>query len=154
MNIGPVVFIAFLVGLTGVGLVFYEPRAGVTSQLDSRDAAKVAQGELLYSQACAGCHGANREGETPNWRQRRADGTLPAPPHDGTGHTWEHTDQRLFEITKFGQLKDICLPGPSTMPTFEKTLSDQEVWAVLSYIKSTWPADIQRKHDEVNRLSR
>ncbi|MCC2634961.1 MAG: cytochrome c, partial [Ramlibacter sp.] len=37
-----------------------------------------------------------------------------------------------------------------TMPAYEGVLSDAEIVAVLSYIKSQWPADIRRKHDELN----
>ena len=39
----------------------------------------VAQGEILYQQHCASCHGVNLEGQ-PDWRRRSDDGTLPAPP--------------------------------------------------------------------------
>lgn len=46
----------------------------------------VALGEVLYQQQCAACHGPDLEGQ-PNWRLRNDDGTLPAPPHDITGHT-------------------------------------------------------------------
>ena len=31
----------------------------------------------------------------------------------------------------------------SNMPGFAETLSDSDIWAILSYIKSTWPLDIQ-----------
>ena len=48
--------------------------------------ADIAQGETLYVQSCASCHGANLEGQ-PDWRTPDATGRLPAPPHDETGHT-------------------------------------------------------------------
>ena len=50
-----------------------------------------ASGAAVYVKHCASCHGANREGQ-PNWRERRPDGRLPAPPHDASGHTWHHAD--------------------------------------------------------------
>ena len=56
---------------------------------DASDAARFAQGTTVYADQGGACHGANLEGQ-PNWRQRRADGLLPAPPHDETGHTWHH----------------------------------------------------------------
>lgn len=59
------------------------------------DSALVADGRKLYDQACASCHGAMLEGQ-PNWRQRKADGRLPAPPHDPSGHTWHHPDAVLL----------------------------------------------------------
>ena len=38
------------------------------------------------------------------------------------------------------------------MPVFGKTLSDEEIIAVLSYIKSQWPEEVQRRHDQLNRV--
>jgi len=37
------------------------------------------------------------------------------------------------------------------MPVYEGVLSDEEIVAVLSWIKAQWPADIQARHDELNR---
>ena len=70
------------------------------------DAEVVALGETVYAAQCAACHGASLEGQ-PNWRERGADGRLPAPPHDATGHTWHHPDAVLFELTKHGLPKEI-----------------------------------------------
>lgn len=36
------------------------------------------------------------------------------------------------------------------MPAFGKALSDDEIWAVLAYIKSTWPPEIQAAQEQVN----
>jgi mono/diheme cytochrome c family protein len=33
-------------------------------------------------------------------------------------------------------------------------LSDAEIWAVLAFIKSTWPADTRGHHDEIDRRNR
>lgn len=62
-------------------------------------AAKVARGKEVYAVSCAACHGANREGQA-NWRSRKQDGRMPAPPHDDSGHTWHHPDEILFGITR------------------------------------------------------
>jgi mono/diheme cytochrome c family protein len=40
------------------------------------------------------------------------------------------------------------------MPAFEDTLSDEDILAILSYIKSTWPADIPRRQDAITEASR
>ena len=62
---------------------------------------------------------------------------MPAPPHDNSGHTWHHTDQALFTITKFGV--GAVVPGyESDMPAFGEVLSDEEIAAVLAYIKTSW----------------
>ena len=94
------------------------------------------------------CHGADLEGEA-NWRQRKPDGKLPAPAHDETGHTWHHPDGMLFAITRFGTRKITGLD--SDMPGFEGILEDDDIVAVLSFIKSTWPPEIRARHDQINQ---
>jgi mono/diheme cytochrome c family protein len=107
------------------------------SHADPRDGRKIALGAKVYAENCAVCHGAKLEGQ-PNWRERLPNGRMPAPPHDEEGHTWHHTDEVLFGITKHG-LKDYAPPGyESDMPAFAGKLSDDEIWAVLSFIASHW----------------
>jgi mono/diheme cytochrome c family protein len=144
-------FIAFIVAITAIGLWWYgltPPDDG--GKLDINNAELVALGKSLYGRECATCHGKNLEGQ-PNWQVKLPDGTLPAPPHDGTGHTWQHSDDNLFEITKFGRLKSAHDETPSTMPAFNGKLSDDEIWAVLTYIKSRWPEDVRVRHGAINR---
>lgn len=112
---------------------------------DPLDSAQVAQGKVVYQAQCARCHGADLSGQA-QWRRRKPDGKLPAPPHDASGHTWHHPDDILFEIVKFGLRPPHAPAGyQSDMPAFQDSLSDKEIWAVLAYIKSTWPADIQQR---------
>ena len=113
------------------------------------DPTVVADGQRVYAAECASCHGADLEGQ-PNWRERRADGRLPAPPHDATGHTWHHPDAQLIALTKYGPAAMAGGGYESDMPAYEEKLSDQEIVAVLSYIKSTWPAEIRARHDALN----
>ncbi|HRN75951.1 cytochrome c [Ottowia sp.] len=125
--------------------------AQATSQvLRPDDDALVAIGQRVYTAHCAACHGAQGEGQ-PNWRERGPDGLLPAPPHDASGHTWHHADAQLFAIVKHGMARVIQQPDyRTTMPIYEGTLSDEEIAAVLSWIKAQWPADVRRHHDQVN----
>ena len=109
---------------------------------DAGDPRLVARGRIVYQQNCASCHGARLEGQ-PNWRQPKKDGTLPAPPHDVTGHTWHHSDQMLFEVTKYGSASVAGAGFKSAMPVYADVLADGDIWAVLAFIKSHWPADIQ-----------
>lgn len=111
----------------------------------------LALGQEVYAEECASCHGVNLEGE-PNWRVRLENGRLPAPPHDVSGHTWHHPDEVLFGMTKYGPGKLAGLEDyESDMPAFEGLLSDQQIRAVLAYIKSTWPAEIRMRHEDINR---
>lgn len=117
------------------------------------DTALVAQGRQVYMAHCASCHGAQLQGQ-PNWRERGADGRLPAPPHDASGHTWHHPDELLFRITKLGVMKAAQLQDyQSSMPAYEGVLSDEQIVAALSWIKAQWPADIRAKHDQLNDAS-
>ncbi len=131
--------------LVAVGL-WLSPSLAVADELDS---ARLAEGRSLYAKHCASCHGVNLEGQ-PNWRQRKPDGRLPAPPHDETGHTWHHPDTQLLEITKLGTEAMVGGGYKSDMPGFAGILSDREIGAVLAYIKSTWPERIRRRHDAMN----
>jgi len=117
---------------------------------DAMNADAVALGKTLYVDNCAACHGANLEGQ-PDWRSTKEDGTLPAPPHDDSGHTWHHDDQLLFKYTKLGGV-GIAPPGfKSGMPGFGETMSDTEIWSVLSYIKSRWSLEAQARQARLNK---
>jgi mono/diheme cytochrome c family protein len=115
-----------------------------------RNTALVAQGKAVYQQNCASCHGVNGEGQ-PRWQAELPTGGRPAPPHDASGHTWHHPDQLLFAIIQQGG-QATSPPGYSNlMPAFGTELSDAEIWAVIAYLKSTWPAEIQAAQEEANQ---
>ncbi|MHB1103748.1 MAG: c-type cytochrome [Devosia sp.] len=109
-----------------------------------------AESRQLYGENCARCHGANLEGQ-PDWMRRLPNGRLPAPPHDGSGHTWHHSDKQLFTIAKFG-LQAIAPGYESDMPAYESVLSDEEITLILGYIKSTWPERARAYQEERNRV--
>ncbi len=117
-------------------------------RIDANDGAQVALGQNLYAAACASCHGAALEGQ-PNWQRRLANGRLPAPPHDASGHTWHHADAFLIRVTQLGPA---AYPqGYATdMPAFGDTLSVQQIAAILAFIKSKWPPDIRAQQNRLN----
>tara|TARA_E500000075_G_C6992877_1_gene324445 strand:- start:2785 stop:3201 length:417 start_codon:yes stop_codon:yes gene_type:complete len=117
------------------------------------DASLVSLGQKIYLQNCASCHGVKLEGQK-NWQTRDDEGYLLAPPHDETGHTWHHNDEYLFLMTKYGIEKIIGKKYPNNMPAYEDILSDKEIIAVLSFIKSSWPKKIQEIHNNINRRSK
>ena len=97
-------------------------------------------GAELFAANCAACHGADGEGQ-PNWHLKKADGTLPAPPLNGDGHTWHHGDGLLYQIVSQGgkTLEDPRDTGfKSAMPEFGNRLSHEEIIEVLTYVKSLW----------------
>jgi mono/diheme cytochrome c family protein len=114
------------------------------------DTELVERGGRIYQANCGSCHGVNLEGQ-PDWRGPGADGMMPAPPHDETGHTWHHTDDVLFGLTKYGVAKFAGLKDyQSAMPVYENILTDDEIIAALSFIKAQWPEELQKRHSEMN----
>lgn len=98
----------------------------------------IAVGEQVYQANCATCHGAAGEGQ-PNWKSRGADGLYPAPPHDPSGHTWHHPDEQLLDIIRRGgQAVYGSEASPSGMPAWGDRLTEQDIEAVLAYIKTMW----------------
>lgn len=136
----------FLVSIPfGAGATQHPPG----SLLRWQDPEVVALGAEIYDAECAACHGAELEGQ-PDWRRALPNGRLPAPPHDATGHTWHHPDEVLVAITTLGTEAVVGSGYKSDMPGFGDRLSADEIVAVLSYIKSTWPAEVIAIHDDVN----
>lgn len=125
-----------------------QPAAGIALQPDNT--AVVQRGGVVYQANCASCHGAQLQGQ-PNWRERGAEGLLPAPPHDASGHTWHHPDEVLFRLTKHGVASEARIPDYRTaMPVYEGVLSDEDIVAVLSWIKAQWPADVRARQERIN----
>ncbi len=114
----------------------------------------VDAGQALYAEHCASCHGTSLQGQ-PDWRTRSPDGTLRAPPHDDSGHTWHHDDQMLFEYTSKGGQAIMDASGVSgfrsAMPGFSNTLSSLQINQILAFIKSRWgdrAAEVQRQRSK------
>lgn len=141
------------VALAALGLTYSITLPTETAEasitLKPNEPAVVSLGKQVYAQNCASCHGIALQGQA-NWRKRGKDGYMPAPPHDETGHTWHHPDNYLFLMTKYGIEKMIGKTYPNNMPAYEGKLSDNEIIAVLSFIKSMWPNNVKRQHDQIN----
>jgi mono/diheme cytochrome c family protein len=77
-------------------------------------------------------------------------------PHRRTMRPGTHgitRSKQLFDMTKIGPAG--LVPGyQSDMPGFKDILSDADIWAVLSYVESTWPADIRERQQRISRQAR
>ena len=135
-----------------VGAIIFAQISGDKSPADPANPQQVAHGAAVYARHCSSCHGAKLEGQ-PNWQEKLPSGRMPAPPHDASGHTWHHPDNVLFGITKNGLVPGKYAPPKyeSDMPAFGAQLSDEDIWAVLAYIKSTWPDKIRAAQAEITR---
>ena len=60
---------------------------------------------------------------------------------------------RLFGIIKEGLVPGKYAPPKyeSDMPVFGRMLTDDGIWAVLAYIKSSWPSGIRKAQHEMTR---
>jgi mono/diheme cytochrome c family protein len=116
---------------------------------DADNAALVTEGQQIYGQACAACHGRRLQGQAL-WQLKDQFAGRRAPAHDSTGHTWQHADEDLFHMTKFGRFAATPPDAVSYMPAFEGRLSDHEILAVLAFIKSTWPMGLRATQAMLN----
>ena len=148
MNLRYLTLVAAAIGIiaAGSGVFYWTSAPSHTRQPD------LQRGAVVYADYCASCHGANLEGQ-PNWRSRMPNGKLPAPPHDATGHTWHHPDRQLFAITKYGSAAIVGNNYESDMAGFWESLSDDEIWDVLAYIKSQWPERERTVQERITRQS-
>ena len=120
---------ALRVLLIGVAIYYLSSPANEAEAniaMKHRDTAVVDLGRVVHAENCASRHGVALEGQA-NWRQRDADGYLPAPPHNETGHTWHHPDSYLFLITKYGIEEMIGKSYRNNMPAYEDKLADEEI---------------------------
>jgi len=129
------------------------PQAEIAAYAQLADADTLALGEQVYDAECASCHGADGEGQFPDApMQPDETGRIGAPPHDGTGHTWHHDDDLLIRyVIEGGQAPpDQFYP----MPGFEEKLSDEEITAVIAYIKTMWSPQQRMVQAERTLMSR
>ena len=125
--------IAIIVLLTGCS----------SGEKDKTPELNVALGENIFNQNCVSCHGLKGRGLAKDWKVKDENGNYPAPPLNGTAHTWHHSpSQLLYTINKGGGEMGGQMPG------FEERLSEQEKLALLDYIYSLWPSEIQTKYDK------
>tara|TARA_B100000401_G_C52169092_1_gene422448 strand:- start:80 stop:511 length:432 start_codon:yes stop_codon:yes gene_type:complete len=96
----------------------------------------ILKGKKLYKQYCASCHQSNLSGAV-NWKSLDNDGHRKAPPLNGTGHTWHHSDEILHKIIKYGLAK-LVKNYEGKMYGYGDKIDDQGIDNILSYIKSYW----------------
>ncbi|MBI2887084.1 MAG: cytochrome c [Chloroflexi bacterium] len=108
-------------------------------------AAIVARGAQLYATNCQACHG-----------DKNGVGRLPyAPSHGNDGHTWHHSDRNLIDIimnggdemtTMMRSMSGVPEDAPR-MPAWKGKLSEEEVRAILAYIKTFWTPERRRMQE-------
>jgi len=144
--------IFFIAAFVFIGVGYYgwdhieKYAAQFVSGVDPEDIAQVQAGREIYYAHCAYCHGDYLEGQ-PEWDLVYPTGNRPPVPLDETGPAPGHTDALLFTIIKEGGQSVSPEGYRNTMPAYGAILEDWEIWAVLAFIESEWPADLRRRRD-------
>jgi mono/diheme cytochrome c family protein len=153
MSARTVLFSVLGIAVAGLGFVGGWPWLAAQTSGGDASVTTVALGKTLYAQHCAICHGANLEGQR-DWKKPLASGRMPAPPHDASGHTWHHADGVLFRVTKEGPAAVVGRGYQSNMQGFGNIMSDDDIRAVIAFIKSTWPERERGYQAEMSRRER
>lgn len=103
---------------------------------------RTAKGKKLYHHYCSHCHGdSGQQGEGFNWDR------MPDPRPKNLASNAEmstFSDKEIFD-TVYRDMRDTADPkvldddnyfAVSTMPTFKYTLSEEEIWSIVGYVRT------------------
>jgi mono/diheme cytochrome c family protein len=96
-------------------------------------------GARIFKRDCASCHGKNAQ-STPDWKKADKRGNYPAPPLDGSAHSWHHDLSALRSTIEIGGV-----PLGGTMPAFKGKLNSKQRDSVIAHFQDFWPNDIYGK---------
>lgn len=128
------------------------PAVGATSRghfANADDVSLVREGRAIYMMSCSSCHGRKLEGQAL-WQVMDQYAGRRAPAQDATGHTWQHSDEALFQKTKFGRFPTEPSNRHYYMPAFAGRMTDHQILAVLAFIKSSWPLGMRASQAMLN----
>lgn len=94
---------------------------------------QIDDGAAIFISNCASCHGTTGQGLEKDWKKPLADGSYPAPPLNGSAHTWHHP-LKILKRT----IRDGGIPLGGKMPPFKDELSNEEIDAALAFIQDQW----------------
>lgn len=102
-------------------------------------------GEINYNLYCAHCHGYDGSGQHRDTIENTMSlGMHTVPPHDSTGHTWQHPDTLLVKVIQEGVDNPL---DHYIMPGFGAQLNEQQILDIIDYMRRWW-TDEQREFQE------
>lgn len=114
----------YLKGIAGPAV-----QAPVSSLPGSESSLLISLGKTVYDKNCASCHGAQGEGKPPNW----------PPLANNQSIEMESAVNPIRMVLNGGYPPGTKgNPKPYGMPPFAGLLSDNEIAAVVSYIRTAW----------------
>ena len=105
------------------------PRAATTTAQRAENSLLLTLGKTIYETHCATCHGANGRGQPPDYPPLAQHQSIQMP----------SAVNAIRMVLNGGYPPGTAgNPRPYGMPPFAQTLSDDEVAAVVSYIRTAW----------------
>ncbi|HCI72263.1 MAG: hypothetical protein CL662_09870 [Bacteroidetes bacterium] len=102
-------------------------------------------GKQVFTANCAQCHGGKGQGLVEDWKTPNPNGQFPAPPLNGSAHTWHHSTEVLMETINKGGI-----PLGGSMPSFQEVLSEEEKLAVIAFVQNLWDDETYKKWLKIN----
>lgn len=123
---------------------------------------KTAKGKKLYNHYCSHCHGeSGQQGEGFNWER------MPDPRPKNLASEAEmstFSDEEIFH-TISREMRDTSDPkvlddmnyfAVATMPTFKYTLSEEEIWQIVAYVRTlhgtSLTYDLESRQQELQQM--
>lgn len=125
--------------LLGIGvianvIVWSRPAASPAAEYPQYSAELVARGEQAFQANCATCHGPDGSGDV----------TAGVPALNGSMHSWHHPDSQIARLIRRGGVQ---------MPAVGPDWSDEDITAVLAYVKQWWSPEQRTFQAEVSRAN-
>lgn len=92
----------------------------------------IATGEQYFQANCATCHGSDGAGNTQ----------AGIPALNGSMHAWHHPDSQIAGLIRHGGI---------SMPAIGPDWSDEDITAVLAYIKQWWTPEQRAAQAQASR---
>lgn len=111
-----------------------ELRASVTNK------EQVAVGRRVYQDNCEACHGVQLKG-LPTWHKTvQGDVSRAGTALNTVGDVWQASDNHIFQVISEGTrpIPEGAQPVIIHPEPFKGTLTEDEIWGVMAFIKTTW----------------
>lgn len=103
-------------------------------------AESIARGAAVFQRRCAECHGPGAQGH-PDWRPKRDDKLVVAPPLNGSGPAARRKKAELKKIITEG----ISLGGIPVMPRWNGRLNEGDIDDVITWFQALWPPEVYER---------
>lgn len=149
-------FVVVLGLMGGAWYLLFGPQVGASRIAGTRSlgepglalSADERRGEALYNANCVSCHGGPTGGSMMDY----------PPRHNSNGHTWHHSTCELVQVIANGgdemtlSMREMMAPPDAPkMPAFSGRLANDEINAVLAYIRLMWTPRERSVQEEVTR---